>query len=115
MYSFHVPSSSVSICLCICRWLSHAVSRSDDLLQEDLRPFLLRMPKYLVGLPILDDAPAVEEQDPVGKIVGKSHLMGDQQHGNVGFAAEFPQDVQDFLDELGIECRSDLIEEHDLG
>jgi hypothetical protein len=83
---------------------SNTVTGGDDLFQESLCPFLLRMSEYFVWLAILDDTAAIEEQDAISKIMGKAHLMGHEQHRHVRLAAKLPKDIQHFLHELRIQC-----------
>src|SRR4051812_44160947 len=92
---------------------SHPMPRGDDLLQEGLGALLARMPEDLVRLAFLDDAAAIEKEHAVGEIMGEAHLVGDQQHGHGGFGGEAAHDVQHLLDQLGIERRGHLVEQHD--
>ncbi len=55
----------------------------------------------------------MHEHDPVGDLAGKADLVRHQHHGHA-VARHLLQHLQHFADQLGIERRGDLVEQHDL-
>ena len=53
-----------------------------DLAQEQLRAFVLRMLEESLWLVDLDDLSIGHEYDPIGHLPGKTHFVGDDQHGD---------------------------------
>ena len=56
--------------------------------------------------------PLVHENDPVGHLAGKSHFVGDAQHGHA-FLRQLDHRVQHLLDHLRIKGRGWFVEQHD--
>ena len=70
--------------------------------------------KMRSGGPCSRIRPSCEEAHPVGDLAGEAHLVGGDQHRHA-VALELAHDVEHLADELGIERRRDLVEQHDLG
>ena len=64
--------------------------------------------------PRLDDPPFVHEHDAVGDVHREVHLVGDDEHRHAG-AGERSHHVEDAGDELRVERRRRLVEQHQLG
>jgi len=77
-------------------------------------PVGLRVVKELVGRASFYDLSVVHEQDPVGYLTGKAHLMGDDAHGHP-LPGQLNHDVKHLTDHFGIQGAGGLIKEHDLG
>ena len=56
----------------------------------------------------------MQEHGPGRDVAGEADLVGDDQHGSA-FLGEVADDLQHLADELGIECRGGLVEQHDVG
>ena len=67
-----------------------------------------------LGLALLDDDAAVHEDDVVGDLAGEAHLVGHDDHRHA-LLGELAHDAQHLADELGVEGRGRLVEEHQLG
>ena len=67
----------------------------------------------LDGAFLLDPA-LVQEHRPRRHVAGEADLVGDDQH-RPPFLGEVADDLQHLADELGIERRGGLVEEHDIG
>src|SRR5215204_4885112 len=52
----------------------------DDLVHELPCPLALRVPEELGGRALLDDAPAVDEHEPVADLAGEPHLVRYDEH-----------------------------------
>ena len=61
---------------------------------------------------ILDDAPAIHEQNAIGGLARKAHFMRNAQH-RAPLIGEARHHLEHFLDHLGIECRRRFIEQQD--
>ena len=59
--------------------------RSEDLLQKVLKPGALRVVEDLVGGAFLYHFTAVHEDYALAYFTGKTHFMGDYDHGHAGF------------------------------
>ena len=68
----------------------------------------------LLRWPQLADDTRVEECDLAGHLTGEAHLVRGQHHRHA-VGLEVADDVEDLADELGVERRRDLVEEHQLG
>ena len=68
----------------------------------------------LLGRALLDDPPFVHEDHPVRHLLGEADLVGDddERHARLGEAADHGEH---FGDQLGIEGRSGLVEQHQPG
>src|SRR5882724_7088564 len=64
------------------------------------------------GRPLLHDGALVHEQDPVGRVAGKAHLVADHDHGHAALA-EGAHDLEHRAHQLGIERAGRLVEQHD--
>ena len=67
-----------------------------------------------LGGALLDDVAAVHEDHAVGDLAGEGHLVGDDEHRHA-LAGQPAHDREDVTDELGVEGRGRLVEEHELG
>src|SRR5208283_4793560 len=92
-----------------CNFLIFLVS---DPTKEAPRALLHRLVQYLAGRALFDDDPIIHEDDPVGDVAGKAHLMGDDDHCHSGFR-EAADHAEHLADQLGIERRCGLVEQHD--
>ena len=70
--------------------------------------------KMAVGRSLLDDAAVVHEDDAVGSLAGKAQLVANDQHGHAA-RLEVTHDGQHRANQLRIERRRRLVEQHDLG
>ena len=77
-------------------------------------PIGLRVVEELIGFAGFDDLSVVHEDDPVGHLTGKAHLMGDHAHGHP-LAGQLNHDVQYLTNHFGIQGAGGLVKEHDLG
>src|SRR6266481_3243500 len=59
-------------------------TRLDDPLEELLRPRLARRREDLLGRPLFQDHPRVEEADAVRDLAREAHLMGRDHHRHPG-------------------------------
>ncbi len=73
-----------------------------------------RLLEDLARWPLLDDPPAIEDDDPVADPLGEIHLMGDDDHGHA-LVGERLHDAEHLADRLGVERRGRLVEQHDVG
>ena len=81
--------------------------------QERLQAGMLGVGEQLLrGLVLLDFA-VVDEDDAVGDLARKAHLMGDDQHGDAGVGQLLHQ-FQDLADHFGVQRGGGLIEEDDV-
>src|SRR5215469_12111078 len=81
--------------------------------QECLRPRLARIADHRVGWALLDDAAAIHEDHAVRDLAGELDLVGDHDHGPA-LLRELADHAQHLADELGIERRGRLVEQHEL-
>ena len=65
------------------------------------------------GRPLLDDAPAIHEDDAVGDLAGKAHLVSDDDHGDAGLG-QLLHHVEHLADHLRVERRGRLVEQQHL-
>ena len=72
------------------------------------------LPSSSAGAPCSRIRPCVEEAHAVGDLAGERHLVGRDQHRHP-VALEIADDVEHLADELGVERRRDLVEQHHLG
>ena len=79
--------------------------------KEPPRPLLLRAVEHFGRHALLDDLPLVHEDHAIADLAGELHLVGDDHHRHA-LARELAHDEQHLPDELGIERRGDLVEEH---
>jgi hypothetical protein len=64
--------------------------------------------------PLLHDDAAIDEQDTIGDVAGKSHFMGDHDHGHA-VVRKLAHHGKHVADEFGIERRGRLVEQDRLG
>ncbi|CDN42585.1 hypothetical protein BN871_BM_00540 [Paenibacillus sp. P22] len=86
----------------------------DDPAQEVAGARLLRTFEEVRRLRFLDDPSAVHEHDPVRHFAGKAHLMGNDDHCHA-FLGKQLHDAEHLSDDLRIQRRGRLVEQHDLG
>ena len=79
--------------------------------QEIPRSGVLRMGKELLGRSFLHDQAFVHEDDTVGHLLGKAHLVGDDDHGHA-LSGQVLHDVQHLAHHLRIQRGGGLVEEH---
>ena len=73
--------------------------------------FVLGIDEDLRGSALFSDDAVLEIEDPVPHISGKTHLVGDDDHGHA-VLGKLLHDLKHFACHLGIESGSGLIEEH---
>src|SRR5882672_4988532 len=78
------------------------VSMSQDLGEEMLRALRARLSEKVVLGRVLDDFPAVHENDAVGNLARETHLVRDDHHGHA-FLGQPDHDVEDLVDHLRVE------------
>src|SRR4051794_16426581 len=88
--------------------------RSDDALEELLRPGLPRRREYLLRRPLLEHDALVEEADAACDLAREAHLVGRDQHRHPA-AGELADHLEHLGDELGIKGARDLVEQHQVG
>ena len=71
-------------------------------------------PMTCAGRAVLDDHAAVHEDDAVRDLAGEAHLVRDHHHGHA-LLGQVAHDRQDVADQLGVERRGGLVEEHHRG
>jgi hypothetical protein len=89
------------------RQLEHAV-------EEGAGALVLRVADDLVRVSLLDDDAVVHEDHPVRDLAREGHLVGDDDHRHA-LRGELAHDRQHVADELGVQRRGRLVEEHHLG
>jgi hypothetical protein len=77
-------------------------------------PRIDRAHQDLVGRPVLRDPTGIHEQDMVGDVAGESDLVGHNDHRGAVFA-ELPHDREHLADQLRVERRGNLVEQHYFG
>ena len=75
---------------------------------------VLRLLEYAVGGAVLDEGATVEEEDALRKVACEAHFVGDKNHGEPLFGQQ-AHDAGDFGHHGGVQCRSGLVEEQNLG
>ncbi|EGE60176.1 6-pyruvoyl-tetrahydropterin synthase [Rhizobium etli CNPAF512] len=85
----------------------------EDAVDEFLGAFFARGAEHLLGRAVLDDHAARTEDDARGDVLGEPHVVGDDHHRHV-LGGELQDDLFDLADELGVERRGDLVEQHQL-
>ena len=60
------------------------------------------------------DPPGVHEDDSIGDLARKRHLMSDHHHGHA-LQGELLDDAQDFAYQLRVKGRRDFIAQQDIG
>ena len=69
--------------------------------------------EHLGGQPVSTTTPLVHEHDRVGDLAGEPHLVGDHDHRHP-VSRERAHHVEHVADELGVERRGRLVEQHQL-
>src|SRR6056297_3109647 len=82
-----------------------------DLRQEKTTAVRLRILKELLRFSLFDNSTSIHEDDPVGNLTGKTHLMRHADHG-YAFLRELDHDIQNFLDHFRIKRRCRFVEKH---
>ena len=83
-------------------------------LQERPGALVLRVVDDRPRVPLLHDHPAVHEDDLVGHSPRERHLVRDDDHRHPALG-QLAHDCEDLTDQLGVERRGRLVEEHQLG
>jgi len=81
--------------------------------QKGTRPSRLWIEKDAGRRPLLDNRAVIQNDNLVGDVFCEGHFMRHHDHGHT-VARQAAHDVQYFAHELWIECRSRLIEQHEL-
>src|SRR3546814_665725 len=87
----------------------------DETLEEFLGTLFAWRREHLFRGAFFNDTPFVEKADTVGYLLGKLHFVRDQQHGQVLLFRQTLNHVEHFTDQLGIQRRGWLINQHDIG
>ena len=74
---------------------------------------MLRVRQHLARVAGLDHHAVVHEDERVTDLAGEAHLVGDDDHRHA-VLSEVPHHVQDLADQLRVEGRGRLVEEHQL-
>src|SRR3989441_3471781 len=85
-----------------------------DLPDEGARALMGRVLEDRGGRALLHDGALVHEQDPVGGVAGKAHLVADHDHGHAAFA-QGAHDLEHRAHQFRIERAGRLVEQHDPG
>src|SRR5579864_733417 len=85
-----------------------------DLAKELPGVRVLRIAEERVGRAFFDDLSFSHEDDTIGNLAGKTHLVGDANHGHP-IVGEPDHRIEHLLDHFGIESRGRLVEQHHLG
>src|ERR1700675_2441818 len=85
-----------------------------DLADEGARALVGRVLEDRGGRSLLHDGALVHEQDPVGRVAGKAHLVADHDHGHAALA-QGAHDLEDRAHQLRIERAGRFVEQHDPG
>ncbi|CDN41235.1 6-pyruvoyl-tetrahydropterin synthase [Paenibacillus sp. P22] len=83
-----------------------------ELIQEFTSPIGLWTAEERLRLLFLDNDASVHEYNPVGYLPGELHLVGDDDHRHP-LLSQLPHHFQHFADQLRIERRCRLVEQHD--
>src|SRR5215207_8603247 len=81
--------------------------------QEPPRALLLRFGQYLLWWSNLGNLAVVEERDSRRNLSRETHLVGGQHHGQT-VVSEIAHHLEYLADQLRVEGRCDLVEQHDL-
>ena len=60
-----------------------------NLAQEQFRPLAFGAFEEFLGGVLLDDLALIHENYPVSHLLGKSHFVGDAQHGHAALGQQF--------------------------
>ena len=78
-------------------------------LEEASEARILRCAEQLGRPALLDNAPAIHEDDAVGDLAGKAHLVSHDNHGDAGLC-QLLHHVEHLADHLRVESRGRLVE-----
>ena len=78
-------------------------------LEEASEAWILRCVENLGGRSLLDNAPAIHEDDPVGDLTGKAHLVSHDDHGDAGLC-QLLHHIENLADHLRVESGGRLVE-----
>src|SRR5262245_10267468 len=81
-----------------------------DAAEERLEAIVLRIDEDVARAALDRDAPAVHEHDTRADVAREGHLVGHHDHGHA-LARELLHDAQHLADQLGVQRRSDLVEQ----
>src|SRR4051812_8440561 len=87
--------------------------RLHHLRQEGPGALLLRVGQDLLGIAGLDHEALVHEDERVAYLPGEAHLVGHHHHGHA-LGRQAAHDVEHLADELRVQCRGRLVEQHQL-
>ena len=76
---------------------------SKDLAQKQLSPIRLRVIEKGFGLILFNDLAFIHENYTVSHLVGKAHLMRDNQHSHASFS-QLNHRVQHLFDHFWVKC-----------
>src|SRR3954465_511964 len=85
-----------------------------DLAKELLRAGVLWIAEESVGRAFFDDLPFSHEDDTIGNLASKAHLVGDANHRHAVVGEAYHR-IEHLLDHFGIESRGRFVEQHHLG
>jgi ABC-type glycerol-3-phosphate transport system substrate-binding protein len=86
------------------RWHGGPRASMQDLAEEQPGAFVLRIVEELGRRILFDDLALVHEDDPIGHLPRKAHLVRDAEHGHA-FLGEADHGVEHFLDHFRVEGR----------
>lgn len=95
------------------RWPVGSVLALDGA-EEPAGPLVLRVLKDVAGRALLLDDPFIDEENPVGNLFGKCHLVGDNQHRHA-FVGKSPHHIKHLADQFRVEGAGRLVEQHHVG
>jgi hypothetical protein len=87
---------------------------SQNLAEEELGPFVLRVIEELEGVVLFDNLAKIHEDDPIGDGLGKAHFMADHDHRHA-LTGKIDHDVENLFDHFRIQGRGRLVKEHYFG
>ena len=91
----------------------HCCRISEDCVEKCLELRRARLGQHLGARSLLPDPALMHEDQPRGDAAREAHLVGDQHHRHA-LARHLLQHLQHLADQLGIERRGDLVEQHQL-
>src|SRR4051812_16910384 len=107
----HRSRNAFSIVIAGCA-LAPGRSSVKDLTQEQPAALILGIVEKFGGRGLFDHAALVHENNAVGDLAGKTHLVGDADHRHT-FLCQRNHRVEHLLDHLRIKRRRRLVEQHD--
>src|SRR5262245_35647176 len=94
------------------RPLAVHASMMQDVVEKAPRARGLGVGEEIAARRLFHDHPVVHENDPIGDLARKAHLVRHDQHGHAA-VGKIAHDVEHLTDHLGVELRSRLVEQHD--